>query len=285
MASVDTYYADKHFYESERIAQGDRDRKINASNLTRENYFNPENQMKYMGSSQFKAFSNCEAAALAEIRGEYRREVTASLLVGQYADAHFDGTLDLFCAQHPEIFTRNGDLKAEYRRAEEIISRIERDPMMMRYLSGQKQIIMSGDIDGVPFKIMMDSYHPGTVIVDRKIMKDLESVWKPGQGRVNFAEAWGYDIQGAIYQAIEGHSLPFVLAVATKEPEPDIALIEIPQHKLDAALVLVKAMAHRYSDIKHGIIPPIRCERCEYCKRTKVLNRIINLDELTEEMS
>ncbi len=33
--------------------------------LTNENYFSPENQMKYMGVSQFKAFEKCPASALA----------------------------------------------------------------------------------------------------------------------------------------------------------------------------------------------------------------------------
>lgn len=259
--------------------------------LTRENYFSPEAAMKYMSASQFKSFSRCEAAALAEVRGEYVRETTTSLLVGSYVDAHFEGTLDLFKAQNPALFTKGGDLKSEYRRAEEIIARIERDPMMMKYLGGEHQRIMTGEIEGVPYKIKMDSYHPGAVIVDLKIMRDLEDVWVPGQGRLNFAEAWGYDIQGAIYSAVESrngqahNNLPFILAVATKETTPDIALIEIPEHKLDAALEQVKAMSPHYDDIKQGIIPPTRCERCDWCKRTKVLNRIVSLDELTEEIA
>jgi hypothetical protein len=254
--------------------------------VTRENYFSPENSMHYMGASQFKAFVQCPAAALAEIRGEYSREATTSLLVGQYADAHFDGTLDLFKAQHPELFTKSGDLKSDYRRAEEIIARIERDAMLMKYLSGQRQIIMTGEIEGVPFKIMMDSYHPGAAIVDRKIMRDFEDVWKPGQGKLNFAEAWGYDIQGAIYQEIErqnsgGAPLPFILGAATKEPVTDLALISMPQHKMYAALAIVKALAPQFNDIKRGIVPPTRCEKCDYCKSTKVLTRVIDLDEFT----
>jgi hypothetical protein len=59
-----------------------------------------------MGVSQFKAFEKCEAAALAELTGEYQREKTVSLLVGSYVDAHFEGTLDVFKAQNPEIFTK-----------------------------------------------------------------------------------------------------------------------------------------------------------------------------------
>ena len=66
--------------------------------LTAENYFSAENNMKYMSCSQFKSFLTCEASALAELHGEYQREVTDALLVGSYVDAHFEGTLDIFRA-------------------------------------------------------------------------------------------------------------------------------------------------------------------------------------------
>ena len=247
--------------------------------ITNENYFSPENQMKYMGASQFKAFDDCEARALAELKGEYEREVTNSLLIGSYVDAHFEKTLDIFRARHPEIFTRNGDLKADFKRAEYIIERIERDPLFMEFMSGQKQVIKTGEICGVPFKIKIDSYHPGKMIVDLKIMKDMEPIWKEEKGRINFAEAWGYDIQGAIYQAIEGNRLPFYLAVATKEVEPDIEIIEIPQHYLDAALEYVKQKVMRLQAIKEGDIEPARCEKCNYCRRTKVLESVRSLEE------
>ena len=52
--------------------------------LTNENYFSTEASMEYMSVSQFKAFESCEAAALAEAKGEYKREETTSLLVGKY---------------------------------------------------------------------------------------------------------------------------------------------------------------------------------------------------------
>ena len=81
--------------------------------LTSENYFSPENSLKYLGSSQIKAMLKCEAAALADIRGEFPREETTALLVGSYVDAHYEGTLDIFKAQHPQIFTKKGELKAE----------------------------------------------------------------------------------------------------------------------------------------------------------------------------
>ena len=55
--------------------------------LTNENYFSVENNMAYMGHSQFLAFQRCEAAALAEARGEYTRPSSTAMLVGSYVDA------------------------------------------------------------------------------------------------------------------------------------------------------------------------------------------------------
>jgi len=252
--------------------------------LTNENYFSQEAQMEYFGSSQFKSFLSCEAATMAEIRGDYEREKTPSLLVGSYVDSHFEGTLDIFKAQNPEIFTNKGELKSNYLQANEIIARLERDEMFMRYLSGEKQVIKTGELFGHPWKIKIDSYHPGKAIVDLKIMKDFEPVWVDGMGKVHFIDAWRYDLQGAIYQAIEGNSLPFYIAAGTKEKDgADIEIFHIPQHKLDAALKIVEAYIDRFADVKSGKIEPARCGRCAYCKATKVLTSVTEYREAADE--
>lgn len=248
--------------------------------LTNENYFSKEAQEKYMGSSQFKAFDKCEYAAMAEIKGEYEIEKTTSLLVGSYVDSHFEGTLDIFKAQHPELFKRDGSLKSEYINAENVINRIERDELFMEYMSGEKQVIKTGAIDGVPFKIKIDSYFPGKMIVDLKVMKDFEPIYVTEKGRLNFIEAWGYDIQAAIYQAIEGEKLPFYIAAATKEKEPNIEIIHIPQENIDVALEYVKSKIQRFQAIKDGIVEPERCGACDFCKRNKVLSEPIEMEDL-----
>lgn len=250
--------------------------------LTRDNYFSQEADMQYMSASQFRSFARCEAAALAGIRREWLFEMTPSMLVGSYVDAHFSNELHLFKAQHPEIFTKAGDLKAEYRKAEAIITRIERDNFFMKYLDGQKQAIMTREIDGILWKCKADFYHPVKAIVDMKIMRDMKPVYVEGEGRLNFALAWGYDDQGAVYQRVEGNGLPFYLAVATKEAEPDISIIRMPQHVIDAAWAVIEHDAPRYAAIKRGEVEPVRCEKCDYCKATKVLDRVIDLDELDE---
>lgn len=270
--------------------------------VTDKNYFSTEIQMAYMSASQYKAFSACEAAALAECKGEYVRETTTALLVGSYVDAHFEGTLDVFKAKHPELFKRDGGLKSEYVKAEEIINRLEQDELFMLLMSGKKQVIQTGEISGIPFRIKIDSLldesivkeiinrFPDTAtifgfgdgaIVDGKIMRDMAPVWDETEHRkLPFVEAWGYDIQGAIYQAIERHMLPFVLAVGTKEPVTDLAAISICDDDLSAKLAEIEDTVPRYQAIKEGKIQPSQCGRCEYCRSKKKLTKIVDYKEL-----
>lgn len=254
--------------------------------LTAENYHSQGMNMNFMGSSQYKRFNECESLALAELKGEWTREETTALLIGSFVDSHFDGTLDIFKAQHPQMFTKIGALKSEFQHAEYIIQRIERDEMFMRYMSGEKQVIQTGEIEGVPFKIKMDVYHASKCIVDLKIMRDFESQYKPEQGRLNFIEFWGYDLQAAIYQFVESQNsgkekLQFYIAAATKEKEPDIGIFEIPQHQLDAALQIVRSNVRHFQNLKEGLYDPQRCEKCDHCKFTKKICKIISIEELS----
>lgn len=253
-------------------------------NITQTDYYSHENSMKYMGASQFKDFLKCEAAAVAKLKEEYVPEKTTALLVGSYVDAHFEGTLDMFKSKNPELFKRNGELKADYIQAENIINRIERDEMFMKAMDGEKQLIMTGEIEGVPVKIKIDSYREHKTIVDLKVVKDFAPIYVNGKGKLNFIEAWGYDIQGAIYREIvrqnTGETLPFVIAAATKENETDIELINVDSAALDVALDIVKDNIKHFDDVKKAKVQPARCEHCDYCKFTKRLSKIMTLEEL-----
>ena len=250
--------------------------------LTNRNYYSRKMNRHYISVSQFKAMERCQAAALAEINGEFEREETTALLVGSYVDSYFEGTLDKFKAEHPDIFKRDGTLKAEYIQAEAIIQRIERDKLFTEYMSGEKQVIMTGEICGVPVKIKVDSLHPDK-IVDLKIMRDFESIYDSEKGKLPYFEAWGYDLQAAVYQEIvrqnTGKTLPFYLATATKEIVPDIDIVHINPKSLDFALGHFKANVEMYDAIKKGVIPPERCEKCAYCKETKVLTEPTDSEE------
>ena len=250
--------------------------------LTQRNYYSRKASLEYMSVSQWKAFYKCPASALAEIKGKYKREKTTALLVGSYVDSYFEGTLAKFIKQNPEVFKKNGTLRAEYEQAEAIIQRILKDKLFTEYMSGEKQVIMTGEINGVKVKIKIDSLHPDK-IVDLKIMRDFESVYVPEKGRQVWFEAWGYDIQGAVYQEIvrqnTGEKLPFYLAAATKEKVTDIDIVQLDQKLLDEALERFKREVEFFDAMKQGVIAPLRCEKCEFCKQTKVLREPTSSEE------
>ena len=243
-------------------------------NLTSKNYFSRKANTEYMSVSQFKAFEICQNSALAELTGKYTPEKSTALLMGSYIDSYFEGTIDKFKSENPGIFKRDGTLKAEYIQADAIIKRIERDRLFMKFLSGEKQVIMIGTISGVAVKIKIDSYLPDK-IVDLKIMRDFENVYVEEKGVLPWFEAWGYDLQGAVYQEIvrqnTGKQLPFYLAAATKEKVTDIDIIHLDQASLDFALDRFKANVEMYDAIKKRIIKPERCEKCDFCKISKKL--------------
>ena len=254
--------------------------------LNNENYFSQENELKYFGSSQFKSFMDCEARTMAEIKGEWERPKSDALLIGSYVDAYWESeeAFERFKAEHAgEMFKKNGELLKKFENANNIIERTESDPMFAKYMSGETQLIKTGKIFGHDFKIKIDSYHPGKAIVDLKCMRDFEKVYKEGLGRVNFIDGWGYDIQGAIYQAVEGNKLPVIIAGCTKQNPPDLGLFRIPQYKLDAALKIVEAYIDHFADVKSGLIEPARCGKCEYCRATKRLTKIEILEDIINE--
>jgi len=255
--------------------------------LNESNYFSIENNKKYMGSTQFKGFmSECESGTLAQIEGRYVRKSTPDMLKGSYVHNHFSNTLDLFKAQNPEIYKADKcSLLKKFEDLGMLVQRIERDSFFMHHLSGEKEVIQTGEIEGVPFKIKIDSLHKDFVC-DIKIMADFKYMWKDGL-KIHFIEFYGYNYQAAIYQEISrqnnnGVRLSFVIAAATKEKEPNLELFEIPQQQLDFCLDVVKQNAPIYANIKLGLIEPTRCGSCDYCKSTKKLTKIIDYTEVGE---
>lgn len=241
------------------------------------NYYSAQANKDYWSVSQFKSFNRCEACGLAEVNGEYVRPESDALLIGSYVDAYFAGEMEQFRQQNGDkMFKKNGELYAKFEQGNDLIYRISQDPLMMKYLTGEKQVIRTAELFDVPWKIKMD-VHGGNKIVDLKTVKDFEDIYESGFGYRPWLEYWSYDIQGAIYQKIEqitsgrAEPLPFYIVAVTKEKTPDIDVIRLDQSVLDTALAIVENKIERFDMIKHGEVEPIRCGRCEYCKRTKVL--------------
>lgn len=263
--------------------------------LTAENYYSREANEEYMSVSQFKDFSGtygkmaCEFTAMEKLKERWEEPKSKALMVGSYVDSYFEGTLDSFKENNPDLFKRDGGLKAEYVKADEIIERIERDAYFMKYMSGEKQVIMTGELFGTKWKIKIDSYIPNVAIVDLKVMASITRLeWVRDIGYLDFVRYWGYDIQGAIYQEIvrqnTGKKLPFFIAAATKETEPDIRIIHVTDNYLAEALNMVQMNMPRVLQVKSGEAEPDRCELCDCCRKNRVLTRPISITDLTADI-
>lgn len=244
--------------------------------LTNENYYSTESNMKYLSVSQYKQFRKCEASALAEIRGEWKRPKTTALLVGSYIDAWFEGTIVQFMWDNPEIFKKDGKLKADYLQAEEIIERVQSDEKFMYYMSGEKQTIFTAEMFGADWKIKIDSLLPDK-IVDLKVMRSMERI----MGK-SFVEHWGYDLQMAVYAEVyrraTGKDLETYLAVVTKQTPSDLEIIDIPKWRREELLQEVERFLPRIVKIKSGEVEPERCGVCEYCRATKKIEAPIDFE-------
>lgn len=263
--------------------------------LTVKNYYGEKANKAYLSVSQYKDFygtlekSGCEDKALARINGLFEEEPTPAMLIGSYVDSYFEGSIENFKEKNPQIFKKDGTLKAEYIKADEIIERIKRDKKMMQYLSGEKQVIMTAELFGVKWKIKMDSYLPNMAIVDLKVVKDIyDKIYCNTLGKINFIQAKGYDFQLAIYQKIVelniGKRLPCYIAAADKTKSPNIEIIRIEQKYLNNALVGIQSGAERIKLLKSGEIKPDRCGLCDWCKQTKVITSPIKLSEFCTKL-
>lgn len=277
--------------------------------LNEKNYFSPEMAMKYLSVSQIKSFigtpfqEKCEARAMAELKGEWTREKSESLLVGSYLDEMITGTeesLKRFIENTPEMFYANGSgkLLAKFQRANEMAETVRNDEVMNNILNdGIHQKILVGELFGFPTKIKID------VLRDKSIidLKTVESIGKTyydavSKRHISFVQYFDYILQGSIYTTIASQNFKkdykFVLACVSKEKEPDKALIEIDAETMNERLYgnsdvgipsLEESIKHIVA-LKNESIKATACGHCEYCRKHKKITHIINWQEIAGEV-
>ena len=267
-------------------------------------YYLPEMNKAFCSSSQYKDFvgcpirPGCEERALKTISGEYEPEVTKALLEGSILDALWENDdPEYILERFPDCVSSKGatkgQLKAEYQSVIQMYQRTLKEEKFCAYMAGDKQTIMTGKIENIPFKIKIDSYIEGQAIVDLKTTQTLDRTFRyyiPDSGeRLPFYLAYGYDIQLAIYREIvrqnTGDTLRCYLACVDKKPHPICDVIELPQKMLDEALDRIKRNCEDIIMLKRGEVEPTRCEssECDYCRDTHVCTVIGTSDfELNE---
>ena len=259
--------------------------------LTRDNYFSREADNFYLSVSQYKSFLKCEAATMAQLRGVYERPGSSALLFGSYVHSWLDGTLEQFKIDNPSLFSTRGNskgqLKAEYQLADEMIKVLENDKMCMFALDGEKEVIMTSELFGEPWKIRMDVYNPvAGRFADLKTVKGIhEKYWHNGS-YVSFVEAFGYITQLAVYSEIEARNRnssdwleSYIVAISKQDP-PDKAIIVVDHDRLIMELGEIEQNMKRISAVKKGIEPPIECGTCDYCRRNKQIKSVTHYLDL-----
>ena len=255
--------------------------------ITQESYYE---RTDVLSVSQVKSYMRCEDRAQAEYLGRYVRPQTEALTIGSYIDVMLTGTdaeVEEFRDAHPEMFSSRGptkgQLKAAYQCANDMVARIRQDSdaggLFMRFLEGDRQRIVTGEINGHAFKGKLDVLNLDRgFICDLKTVKGIHETWWRDGGRWDFIHYWGYDLQGAVYQELvyqeTGLRLPFYVAAVSKETPPDMGVFQVPQEDLDAAIATIPAeWLDHVQRIKDGEEEPRRCGRCDWCRGTKVITK------------
>jgi hypothetical protein len=250
--------------------------------LTARNYYSTKANQEFFSVSQFKAFQKCEASAMAELKGEYTPDRGRALILGSFVDEMLTGTrksqMKFIEENQGELLKKNGEYYADVAQAVEAVERVKAQPLMMKYLNGGHQKIMTGEIEGVLVKGKFDSYKPGEFIADLKYLKDFKS---PNMFE-NAISYYSYDMQLAVYRELvrqnTGILLPCYLVIVTKQEPPDVAVAEINSYDLDNALDKFKKQIKHFQAVKNGDVVAERCEShdCPYCRATRILKEPID---------
>lgn len=261
--------------------------------LTAENYHSKSANLAYMGTGQYKDWLKCEASTLNWLSTGCPSEDTDALMVGKYCHCWSQSPEAFECFKSINsgyIYNKKGEPYAAFKKADEMIEILRADPKVGFYLQGHKEVILTASLFGIPWKIMIDIDNPElNYLLDLKTTKSItETTWSVEQHcRVSFIEEWQYMIQAAVYSEVErlarGREThrDFYIAAVSKERVPDHSLVDLTDpERMATELANIEANLPRILAVKSGAEPPIRCEKCDYCKATKRIDRVINYKEL-----
>lgn len=268
--------------------------------LTQSNYYTHETDKAYMSVSLFKDFLKCEACAWAKLNDKWQpQEDKTALLVGNYIHSYFESeeSHNKFIEENKSVMfsTRGksaGQLKAPYKIADEMINSLSEEKLFKSfYKPGEKEVIVTGEIGGYPWKGKIDSLSKVQgFFCDLKTTRDIrQKIWNEDtRQKENFIQAYGYYYQMAVYielikQTFNVDCQPFIFAVSKQTP-PDKALIDFNTEKSQELLEqamndIIEKQPHIWNVIR-GNEKPKRCEQCEYCRATKHILKLTHADEV-----
>ncbi|CYU81896.1 PD-(D/E)XK nuclease-like domain-containing protein [Streptococcus suis] len=273
--------------------------------LAQENYYE---DTSYLSNSRFKRYQRCQAMALAVDSGSWveERDETA-LLVGNYVHSYFESS-----EAHEQFLAENGDkliaksgknkggLKSDFVIGDKMIESLRGDDGFSRLYHGypdddvQKEIIVFGEVEGVPVKGKLDSVNLSRgYFVDLKTMKSIYAEeWnaelrKRVPAAVNNILGFGYHGQLALYRELlkqmTGKDFRPLIVAVSKEQVPDKEILKIDEVWLEEGLEQLKSNVVEVWNVIQGRQKPKKCGRCDYCRSQKKLGSVVSLNDLIGE--
>lgn len=277
------------------------------TNLTQENYYK---DMNFLSFSRYKRYLECEAKAYASDFWNYDGNTdNTALLVGNYVHSYFESE-----EAHKKFIEDNkdellaktgknkGHLKSNFLIAESMIDTLKDDDNFKRLYHGysedklEKEMIVTGEIEGVPVKGKVDSVNLSRdYFVDLKTMKSIYSEEYNRELRqrvpavVNNILNYKYHGQLAVYRELlkqtTGKTFRSIIVAVSKENVPDKEIVRVDEEWLEEGLEKFKSDVVEVWSVIKGEQKPKKCGRCDYCRSNKKLNAVISLNDLIKQSS
>lgn len=258
--------------------------------LTQGNYHSPAARKRWLSASDIKQASRCEAEWDAMHKGRIKRcEDKPAFLFGhlfeQAVTSPGADTLH-YINTHPELLSsrgaNKGGLKAEFLSAMDCAAAVRRSPYLRGILRrSRKQVILTGMIDGLPMRAMMDLMDKDGSIYDLKTARDFRPMWDDAREEyMDWWAYWRYPMQLWVYRELarqNGLNVPQVGLIATSKADRDVTAVRFGKEIMDAAEADVLYTTGRMKDILAGEDAPIGCGTCPWCISRK---RITEFEEI-----
>ncbi|MCL0312825.1 PD-(D/E)XK nuclease-like domain-containing protein [Apilactobacillus sp. TMW 2.2459] len=251
--------------------------------LSQSNYYSDDANWNYRSKSQYWDFLQCEARALAKMKGEYKpNQNQTPLLFGNYLHSFFESKQahKNFIDKNKQSFYKYSNkrkgLKTAFKQADKCIHTLCRDNGFKALYQGDKEKIVTGNIDVIDWMGKIDCLDiKHARFYDLKTVDDIHKKhWNEKEHRyVDFTVDRGYITQMAIYQELIEQTYgikctPMIIAVS-KQPIPDKAIIVFDDADLREALNDVRMRQDHINHVINGEQEPKACGQCDYCRSKK----------------
>ena len=246
-------------------------------NLTPEIYHADK---EFISSSYLKKLNKCEYSALYE-----PNEDKECFKEGRLFEVLVSGTDEekaKFFDENKDMLASTGKNKGSLKSNFTVVVNSANFLRIQKFLTDiidncEKQTILVGEINGVKVKAMYDLINRETGdIFDLKCMANFTDKYMPQTEQyASWWECYGYHIQMWLYREIarqngikEGRT---GLIACSKQAVPEIKAITFSDGMLGYAEGITRSLIDRHIELLNGA-EPIRCEACEFCKKTAVIN-------------